>query len=84
MISSLISCALYLSQASYCTNSYDWSCYTCNDDLKLLETFENHGEKAIINRKDNTLFVSFRGSTNIQNWIDNVQFVEACLVQHQQ
>lgn len=70
--------ALYLSQATYCETSQDWSCKTCNQNLQLLETIENYGEKALINKKDNTLFVSFRGSTNIQNWLDNVQFTETC------
>ena len=73
-LSSFIQYALYLSQATYCETSQNWTCKTCDHNLQLLETIENYGEKALINKKDNTLFVSFRGSTNIQNWLDNVQF----------
>jgi predicted lipase len=66
--------AINLSQAAYCV--YDeWSCETCMDGFELDYVIEKHGEKALmgVNDDENTLFVSFRGSETILNWIDNLQ-----------
>ena len=72
---SIAKIAVNLSQASYCVSS-SWTCMTC-DKTNTLETIvETHGERVLLgyNTVLNALFVSFRGSSNIQNWIDNVQF----------
>lgn len=66
--------AVNLSQAAYCDVSA-WSCATC-DETNILETvIESHGDRVILgyNTELNALFVSFRGSSNIQNWIDDIQ-----------
>lgn len=65
-----------LSQASYCTSSVnDWNCITCDPSVKLEYVVENKGSRAIqgFDPNTNTLFTSFRGSSNIQNWINNIK-----------
>lgn len=71
---------LYMSQASYCEEERleNWDCHTCDESVSLFRIIEQHGEKAIISVYENTMIVSFRGSTNLQNWIDNVQFSLSC------
>ena len=82
----LIFNAVRLSQTAYCENNVidTWTCATCDEDAKVLDIIENEGEKALVGVYSNTrrLFVSFRGSTNIQNWIDNVQFSLTCPYQN--
>ena len=77
---SMLQKSLHISQATYCNNSIDWSCKTCDDDAYLLDDIENHGERALLGiyPRDKLLFVAFRGSSNIQNWIDNIQFSKTC------
>ncbi len=78
----MIKRTLYLSQATYCNDSVitNWSCRTCDSNVVLTNIIMNHGERALVGLypKDKILFVAFRGSTNIQNWIDNVQFSKTC------
>ena len=71
---------LYMSQASYCEEERleNWDCQTCDESVSLFRIIEQHGEKAIVGVYENTMIVSFRGSTNLQNWIDNVQFSLSC------
>ena len=40
---SMLQKSLHISQATYCNNSIDWSCKTCDDDAYLLDDIENHG-----------------------------------------
>jgi len=74
--------ALHMSQASYCpgVSLASWECSTCDADAVLMDIVEQGGERALLGAypKENIIFVSFRGSTNIQNWIDNVQFAQTC------
>ena len=65
-----------LSQATYCVSSTkEWNCITCESSIKPEYLVENNGARAIqgFDTQTNTLFVAFRGSSNIQNWIDNIQ-----------
>lgn len=66
--------AVNLSQASYCVSS-SWNCITCTDENILEAIIESRGERVIMGYNTNlqTMFVSFRGSSNIQNWLDNIQ-----------
>ena len=66
--------AVNLSQAAYC-NFSSWSCVTCDDTNILESIIESHGDRVLLgyNTQLNALFVSFRGSSNIQNWIDDIQ-----------
>ena len=77
----IIKQGLFVSQASYCDTIHNWNCKTCENNSELLEIYDNHGEKALLGRytDTNTLFVAFRGSENIENWIDNAQFSMTCL-----
>ena len=71
---------LYMSQASYCEEERleNWDCQTCHESVSLFRILEQHGEKAIVGVYENTMIVSFRGSSNLLNWIDNVQFSLSC------
>jgi len=63
-----------LSQASYCVQT-EWLCPTCDPSVSLDYIVENKGSKAIqgFETKTQSIFTSFRGSTNIENWINNIQ-----------
>ena len=73
----LINSAIYLSQAVYC-NTTLWNCKTCNQNNKIDKTIEKYGEKIIMGNNEERSFVAFRGSTNIENWIDNIQIRHSC------
>ena len=65
-----------LSQASYCVSSIDeWTCITCDSSIKLEYIVEYSESKAIqgYDSLTNTIFTAFRGSSNIHNWIENIQ-----------
>jgi len=67
--------ALNISQSSYCLDtSSNWECATCSVNNKYQKLIQNNGEQVVIgfNIDYDTTFVGFRGSTNIQNWIDNL------------
>lgn len=73
----IVKSALHLSQSAYCmTYNTNWDCITCDSSNKLDFVLEEHNELVIqgYNSDTNSLFVSFRGSVNIPNWIDNIQF----------
>lgn len=74
--------ALEVSQASYCDAPAisTWTCATCDPALIHGGIVEHHGERGILGvyEKERTLYVAFRGSSNIQNWLDNVQFSRTC------
>lgn len=65
-----------LAQASYCVSSpTQWNCITCNPSIKLEYVVETNGVRALqgFDSYTNSLFIAFRGSSNMQNWIDNIQ-----------
>lgn len=76
----LLYTSLNLSQAVYC-NSSKWNCQTCSPENIVESTYEAYGEKTFLgyNNQLNTLFTSFRGSSNIQNWIDDIQIEHHCI-----
>uniref|UniRef100_A0A6C0KYD0 Fungal lipase-type domain-containing protein n=1 Tax=viral metagenome TaxID=1070528 RepID=A0A6C0KYD0_9ZZZZ len=76
----LLYTSLNLSQAVYC-NSTNWDCLTCSPQNIVETTYEAYGEKALLgyNNQLNTLFASFRGTSNIQNWIDDIQIEHHCI-----
>ena len=66
-----------LSQAAYCVDSIDeWKCITCDQDILLEYIVDINQSKAIqgYDKFTDTVFTSFRGSSNIHNWIENIQF----------
>ena len=74
------SIALNISQATYCLSdtsmeSDAWDCATCSSDVTFETTHAAHGELVLFGyiAERGSLFVAYRGSSNIQNWIDNVQ-----------
>ena len=75
----LSSVALNISQASYCIADKNiWDCFTCNNE-NTLEYYSLHkGEYSIYgyNIEYDSIFVAFRGSSNIQNWISNAKFTK--------
>jgi hypothetical protein len=74
--------ALQASQTSYCdsTSITEWTCETCDPTMTFESIVEHHGERGILGvyEKERVLLVAFRGSSNIQNWLDNVQFSRIC------
>lgn len=70
--------ALLISQASYCmSNTNTWVCKSCNADNILENKIEHKGELVILgyNSQYRSAFIGFRGSSNIQNWISNIQII---------
>ena len=69
-----------MSQAVYCDTS-NWDCLTCSQSNIVENTYEAYGEKTLLgyNSEINTVFASFRGSSNIQNWIDDIQIEHHCI-----
>jgi predicted lipase len=59
------------------SNTNIWDCATCDTENILEDKIENNGELIIIgyNKPTNSVFIGFRGSSNIQNWISNIQIV---------
>ena len=65
-----------LSQSAYCVDIVeDWTCVTCDKDIKLEYIVEQSDAKALqgFDYVTNTIFTSFRGSHNLHNWLDNIQ-----------
>lgn len=70
---------LDLCEAAYCVNSTNhWSCSTCDSNIVLSAVIEVNGARALVGYDGNynALFVAYRGSSDIQNWIDNVRFLK--------
>jgi hypothetical protein len=68
--------AVNLAQASYSVSNIDsWNCITCDSSIILTNIVENKGARALqgYDSELDTLFVSYRGSSNIENWMDNIQ-----------
>ena len=69
--------ALNISQSAYCMSYLDdWTCVTCmNTNIFETKIIKDH-ELVIVgyNKIYDSIFVGFRGSSNIQNWLDNLQF----------
>ncbi len=73
---SLAKHAINLSQSSYCVSSLEqWNCTTCESSIKLEYIVENKGSKALqgYDKYTNSIFIAFRGSSNIHNWIENIR-----------
>ena len=65
-----------LAQATYTVSSVnDWNCLTCNNEIDLEYIVEKSSNLALqgFDKRTNTIFTSFRGSTNIHNWAENIQ-----------
>ena len=65
-----------LAQAAYSvSNVNEWNCKTCDSSIILTNIVENNGVKALqgYDTYTNCIFTSFRGSSNIENWIHNIQ-----------
>lgn len=65
-----------LAQSTYCVSSpSEWNCQTCEPSIKPDYVVENNGVRAIqgYDSQTNSLFTAFRGSSNIQNWLDNIK-----------
>src|SRR6056300_1541215 len=68
--------AVNISQATYCmTQTSNWDCMTCDPENSYDNILIQNGEQVIFgyNEEYKSIFVSFRGSENIQNWIANIQ-----------
>ena len=68
--------AVDLSQSAYCISDVNiWNCTTCNSGAKLEFVVENKGVRALqgYQKEINSIFTAFRGSSNINNWINNIE-----------
>ncbi|KAG8347147.1 putative Lipase (class 3) [Trypanosoma vivax] len=77
---SLAHTALNYSRAAYCLKEaiQEWTCETCAY-LTLSERHvfhnETEGTRAFVGVSNDHVVVTFRGSKNIPNWIDNINFL---------
>jgi predicted lipase len=66
-----------LAQASYSgiSDLDSWTCKTCDQRVEMDYVVEESGVRALqgYDSYSESLFIAFRGSVNIQNWIDNIQ-----------
>mgnify|MGYP003328226683 CR=1 FL=1 len=76
----IINFSLNLSQATYCEVDYKWDCKVCDKSNQIYNIITKESEKIIIGENIilDTLFVAFRGSSNLENWIDDAQFSHTC------
>lgn len=72
-----------LVNAAYCSDSViaDWSCSNCKSsgiNLTQISTLSYGGSRAFVGyeSKDNAIYVSFMGSHNIPQWINNIDTVK--------
>jgi predicted lipase len=68
---------LYLAQTSYCpkVTPTNWDCTYCENSVILEKVIEHNGAKALVGYHSDydALFVAFRGSENIENWLNNIK-----------
>ncbi|KAJ1453225.1 Alpha/Beta hydrolase protein [Pelagophyceae sp. CCMP2097] len=72
--------AFGLAEASYCEIEA-WNCTTCAAgvrDVVVISDDGSSGGRAIVgyDTRDDTVFVAFRGTENIRNWLKNVEFAK--------
>ena len=73
---------LFLAQASYCVSplNVSWTCPTCakTPEVSIEAVVDAGGGRALVgyDAHDDTIFASFRGSDDAQNWINNLDFVK--------
>ncbi|ORY43600.1 alpha/beta-hydrolase [Rhizoclosmatium globosum] len=76
----------YYAGSSYCAvaSLQNWSCSTCkvpNTQNVNVYSSADGSEQAYIavNTATKTIILSFRGSHNIQNWINNIEFIQSSI-----
>lgn len=70
--------AVNISQAAYCMSQLDsWTCYTCSNNFIYETKLEKYNELVIFgyDMTYNSIFIGFRGSSNIQNWISDIKII---------
>ena len=78
----LIKTSLNISQSTYCLNeeskNNNWECMTCNENNIYIDLLSQYNELVVFgyNIDYEQIFISFRGSTNIPNWINNIKFTQ--------
>jgi len=74
----LLSTSIHLAQSSYCVSEINrWNCKTCYPEINNLDVIiESRGTRVLMgyNKDYDTIFISYRGSSDILNWIDNLHF----------
>lgn len=76
--------ALYYCKAAYCDASAiaDWSCAACSDHPSFTNVNVYHNTSidsqgfSGYDANSNTIIVAFRGSSNIPNWFNNLDFIK--------
>lgn len=83
---SIAEAALLLSKASYCDHEsiLNWTCETCLnypllDDFRLFRVYQNDTKSTLslsgIFPRHRVVVVVFRGTSNIENWVNNMKFL---------
>lgn len=68
--------AVNISQAAYCmTPVSEWNCITCDANNDYEKMIDKSGMQVILgyNQEYGAIFIGYRGSENIQNWVSNLQ-----------
>ena len=64
-----------LAEAAYCVSDVgNWTCAVCVDNIQLVSVVEANGTvRALVgyDREVDALFVSYRGTSNLDNWMDD-------------
>lgn len=78
----LVKTSLNISQSTYCLNEEskykNWECITCTKNNIYIDLLSQYNELVVFgyNTDYKQIFISFRGSTNIPNWINNIKFTQ--------
>ena len=73
----LLKTAVNISQSSYCIpNTNSWNCLTCDNNNIYEKSSLIKGEFIVYgyNSFYESIFIGFRGSTNLQNWLTDIHF----------
>jgi len=74
--------SLNISQSTYCLNeespNQTWGCITCTENNIYIKLLSQYNELVVFgyNTDYEQIFIGFRGSSNIPNWINNIKFTQ--------
>ncbi|KAF5216174.1 hypothetical protein ECC02_011074 [Trypanosoma cruzi] len=83
----LATTALYYAKAAYCKAEAisNWTCASCarNPGLQKVRVFTNatHSTQAFVGVNESMIVVSFRGTRDINNWINNLDYIRVAYIQ---
>ncbi len=72
-----IDISVKLAESAYCVDTVNtWDCYSCEPDNSLEYVINEYGNNILLGYNDviKSMFVSYRGSSDLENWIYNAMF----------